>query len=225
MLANLIGLAAPVAGKVGTGANLLPPAVRAAQGFPGRQAHWVGAATLVALGLLAPLWQLRTGTVDARARAAELHAQLVPARAIAERNATNLSILASQQRRIAALQKARAIRSSWLEFLADLQGRLAAVEDVWLDQLTVLPAPPTSTAGREVMAVPPLQLRLSGRLLDTHNPVAKVSRDSYERVKQLLVGIAGSRFVASVGDERFDNSQAGLLRFDFVLAVDPRHPL
>ena len=151
-----------------------------------------------------------------------------PAQAIADRNAAALAKISVHRQRIAALQRAVEEKSNWLEFLADLQRRLGNIEDVWLDQLTVVPPPtprPSGVSKQGTVAAAPLYLRLSGRLLDTHNPVAKVSRDSYERVKQLLAGFASSRFIAAVEDEHFDNSQAGLLRFDFVLAVNPEHPL
>lgn len=181
----------------------------------------------LAVALLPPLWHFRQSARAATAQAAELHAQLLPGRALAERNASNLAIIAAKQERLAAIQKALAARSSWVEFLAELQQRLTNVEDVWLEQLVVLPAPPPSsdTAHRAAATQPSIQLKLSGRLLDVRNPVANVSRESYERVKQLLAGLADSRFVAAVQDERFDHSQTGLLRFDCVLALDPRRSL
>ena len=66
---------------------------------------------------------------------------------------------------------------------------------------------------------------LSGRLLDARNPGAKASPASRERARQLLGRLAGSPYVAAVTNERFDNSQPGLLRFDVTLVVNPRHPL
>ena len=44
-------------------------------------------------------------------------------------------------------------------------------------------------------------------------------------MKALLASCASAPGIAAVGDERFDNSLPGLLRFDFTLTVNPRHPL
>ena len=57
-----------------------------------------------------------------------------------------------------------------------------------------------------VATVGALQLRLSGRLLDVRNPVAKVSPDADARVSDLLAGVA-------VGD--------AAIEFAHSLAFDP----
>jgi hypothetical protein len=66
---------------------------------------------------------------------------------------------------------------------------------------------------------------LSGRLLDISNPQSKVSSQSTQRVKQLLASFTGSQFITAVENERFDNSQNGLLRFDFTLVINPKKTL
>ncbi|MDO8545237.1 MAG: pilus assembly protein PilM [Opitutaceae bacterium] len=71
----------------------------------------------------------------------------------------------------------------------------------------------------------PVRLALSGRLLDVANPQSKVSAESFERVKRLLASFTDSDFIAAVENERFDNNQNGLLRFDFTLVVNPKKPL
>jgi len=83
-------------------------------------------------------------------------------------------------------------------------------------------APP---AAPEPPKQPPLRLTLSGRLLDVTNPQSKVSAESTQRVKQLLASFTGSQFIAAVENERFDNSQNGLLRFDFTLVINPKKTL
>jgi type IV pilus assembly protein PilM len=70
-----------------------------------------------------------------------------------------------------------------------------------------------------------VRLALSGRLLDVTNPQSKVSPESTLRVKQLLASFTGSQFIAAVENERFDNSQNGLLRFDFTLVINPKKTL
>jgi type IV pilus assembly protein PilM len=68
-------------------------------------------------------------------------------------------------------------------------------------------------------------MTLSGRLLDVTNPQSKVSAEARQRVQQLLASFTGSQFIASVENEKFDNSQNGLLRFDFTLVINPKKTL
>jgi len=84
---------------------------------------------------------------------------------------------------------------------------------------------PPAEAGAAAPAPPALRLTLSGRLLDVANPVSNVSPESFDRVKKLIAGFTGSPFITAVENERFDNTQPGLLRFDFTLVVNARRPL
>ncbi|MCR6656848.1 MAG: hypothetical protein NVV63_13800 [Opitutus sp.] len=125
------------------------------------------------------------------------------------------------RRQIEALHGLVASKSNWINFLTDLQSRLVKVEDVWLERLAVSRPPTTSNES----APEQLHLVLSGRLLDRKNPLSKVSGESNGRVKQLLASFKESRFIADVENERFDNTQPGILRFDFTLVVDTENPL
>jgi type IV pilus assembly protein PilM len=52
-----------------------------------------------------------------------------------------------------------------------------------------------------------------------------VSQESQNRVKTLLASFVESEFIIAIEDERFDNSQPGVLKFDFILVVSPAKPL
>ena len=228
VLANLVGMARLGATEAGAASRLLPPARRAAHEFRRCQPLLLGALALVALALLPPLAHFHRLAAAETARSAEFAAQVPRMRALADRNAVNLGKIAAAQKEVATLRALVEVKSSWISFLADLQSRLAKVEDVWLEQLAVMhPPAAVGVAGVSdpATAAPTQHLLLSGRLLDIRNPASKVSPDSYERVKQLFASFAGSRFVAAVENERFDNSQPGLLRFDVTLVVNPQHPL
>ena len=116
-------------------------------------------------------------------------------------------------------------RSSWVSLLNDLQGRLIAVEDVWLDQLKLVrpdeARPPARGQARVAQQETNLKLHLEGRLIDVKNPLTSVSSDSYERVRMLLESFRGSSYVTSLENERFDYSMPGILRFDFTLIINP----
>lgn len=115
-------------------------------------------------------------------------------------------------------------RSTWFEFLNDLQRRLVEVEDVWLDKLRLERPEARAPRGRGQARVERpdgrAKVHLAGRLIDVYNPVSSVSPDSYERVKTLLESLRGAVFVEDLEDERFDYSVPGILRFDFTLIID-----
>lgn len=118
------------------------------------------------------------------------------------------------------------LRSSWLRVLGDFQGRLIAVEDVWLDKFELIrPSDVALSSGngnaRVRVSDTKLILKLEGRLIDVRNPMSSVSSDSYERVKTLLESFRESAYVASLEGERFDYSTPGMLKFGFSLVVDP----
>lgn len=222
-LADLVGLAARPDRK-DRPVNLLPAALASAIELRRRQPWWLGAAALAVLALLPPIWHYHRQTAVAQQRIAGLETELRPLRSLQNRNAANLEKIAGARRQVAAIHGLVETKSNWIIFFSDLQSRLGKVEDVWLEKLAVAHAAAGTREG-EAAGTAGLRLMLSGRLLDAQHPVSKVSPDSYERVKRLLASFAGSQFISSVENERFDNSQPGILRFDFTLVVNPAKPL
>ncbi len=160
----------------------------------------------------------------------------MPLRALQTRNTDNIAKIEDAKKQIAALQGAVETKSNWINFFTDLQTRLVKIEDVWLDRLQIVRPPIPEATAPDPNAPPPdpnlpkppsepLRLTLSGRLLDVANPQSRVSPEARDRVKQLLASFTGSQFIASVENEKFDNNQNGLLRFDFTLVINPKNPL
>ena len=226
-LPNLVGLAASQPREVGSTSGLLPPGIRAARTFRRRQRALLCAGALLVFALLAPIWHFRHLAEADQARAAALRAQLPSLQAIAQQNETSLARLAATSRQIDATRRVLEARSSWIEFLGDLESRLASVGDVWLDRLTVVSPPATriEVTDRKLPSPPVGQLRVGGRLFDAGKPLGKVGQAAYARLQALLASLTGSPFISTIADEHFDNSQPGILRFDFTLTVDPQHPL
>ena len=220
-LAEFVGLAAPLAGIQNPDANLLPPELARRETGRRRQPWLLAAAALVAVAAVPPLWYYTGAVKQAERQLAQLEAEMRPARAVQSRNAANLAALEDVRRQIEALHGLVASKSNWINFLTDLQSRLVKVEDVWLERLAVSRPPTTSNES----APEQLHLVLSGRLLARKNTLSKVSGESNGRVKQLLASFKESRFIADVENERFDNTQPGILRFDFTLVVDTENPL
>jgi type IV pilus assembly protein PilM len=195
--------------------NLLPPALR-------RRAHlrqrrpWLVATGFLIIAALVPPWiHYHRLNATLRTELPAMEKLLAPLRAREASNRAGLEKLAALKKQMVQLQSVQDRRDAWLRLFADLQERLVTVEDVWLEKLQTVPAANSA----------PLKLVVSGRMLDKANPLAKVSPDNFTRLKVLIADIVDSPFVASVESERFDNSQAGILRFDFVLVTDPAHPL
>ena len=215
ILADLVGAAATRLLPDQAALNLLPSRRRRRESLRHRQPWLMAAAVLAVAALIPPLIHFRVVTGEAQRKAAAIEREIAPLREREARNRTNLRRLGELKQQVAQLQGVYDRRAGWLNLLADLQDRLGRVEDVWLEKLQIAPAANGA----------PLKLVVSGRMLDRTNPLAKVSPETFSRVKALLASIVDSPFVAAVEGERFDNNQPGILKFDFVLVADPARPL
>ncbi|MBC8008730.1 MAG: pilus assembly protein PilM [Burkholderiales bacterium] len=245
MLASLIGLAIP-AEKGRKSINLLPTAIASRLAFKKRQPLLIAAAALVAIAFVPPVLQSTRLLAASRAQLESLNDTILPLQAVQSRIKQNVTAVEDAQAEILAVQSLAESKNNWINFFSDLQERLFTVEDVWLESLqairetavvnpgggglfggggeaTPVVEPQLNPDGTPVKA--PLRLQLSGRLIDRNNPVSRVSTDSYNRVKSLLASFVDSQFIAAVEKESFDASTPGILRFDFILVIDPARPL
>ena len=58
-------------------------------------------------------------------------------------------------------------------------------------------------------------------MFDAGNPAGKNGEGSHQRAKLLLASLRESPFVAGIESERFDGSQAGVLRFEITIVLAP----
>ena len=246
VLASLIGLAIP-AEKGRKSINLLPPAIANRLVFAKRQPMLLAAAALFTIALLPPVIQSSRALEAGRDQLKELNDAILPLQAVQNRIQQNLGALEEAKTEILSLQSLAESKNNWINFFSDLQDRLAKVEDVWLENLQVIrtgggaensgnggglfggggggePSQPQLDADGNPIK-PVLRLQLSGRLIDRKNPVSLVSSDSYQRVTSLLSSFVDSQFISAVESERFDANTPGILRFDFILVIDPARPL
>ena len=131
--------------------------------------------------MIPPLTHFQSLRDEALKKSHALERELAPVRAWDRRNQENLRRLAEVKQDLALYSGTNARRRSWLLLLAELQGQLGRVEDVWLDKLQLAPSVPGE----------PLKLVVSGRMLDRANPLAKVSQETYFRAKTLLIQLSG----------------------------------
>lgn len=220
--------------------NLLPQRVLKARAFRRRQPFYITSAALATAALAIPVL-LNSVTVGAyREKIATLEAQARPLRRYSDELRRTRDDVDRLRQQIAGIKGLVETKSNWLTFFNDLQARLVKIEDVWLEEVHVL-RPAGQQAQTSALAESlfgglaqrrnpqdqsqTLRLNLAGRLLDKNNPLSKVSPESQNRVKTLLTSFVESEFIVSLENERFDNSQPGILRFDFILVVDPQRPL
>jgi len=213
-LADLAGAAATQLRPGQPMLDLLPPRLRLHRNWR-RRRPWLAAAIVLAMGaFVPPFLHYRAVAAAAGGKVDALERELAPWRERVSRQRAKLQQLAELRQQVAQLQGIQDRRTIWLNFLADLQQRLLGVGDVWLDQLTPMSAPGS-----------PLKLAVSGRMLDRTSPLARVSPETFNRVQVLLASIGDSPFLSHIEAEHFNNEQPGVLRFDFVLVVNPGRPL
>ena len=245
-LASLIGLAVPADPKHRS-INLLPPALASRLAFNRRQPVLLMAAGLVAVALLPLVIQSWRTVAAARDQIDHIKQESLPLQSNQDKIRAHLAALEEAKTEILGVQSLAESKNNWINFFSDLQDRLVKVEDVWLESLSVLrantgtspdggggglfggstntSADPAATNPDGTPIKPVLRLQLSGRLLDRKNPVTRVSPDAYERVKSLLASFVDSQFISAVERESFDPNTPGILRFDFILVIDPARPL
>ena len=195
--------------------NLLPPQFQRRSRFQRRRLWFALAAWVSATVLVPPLVHYRMVRDEAVKKTAAIEKVLAPVRTRAGRLQSDLRRLADQRRALVTLEAAGQRRTTWLSLLAALQDRVGKIGDVWLESLRIAPVVPGS----------PLKLQISGRMLDRSHPLDRTSAETRVRVNALLASLADLPSIAAVETGRFDNSQAGVLRFDFALLVDPARPL
>lgn len=141
-----------------------------------------------------------------------LEAELSPLESLSQQVADAHDLYNS--RKLSAETKTNMVHDQgyWVAFLADLQGRLSQVQDVWLESIAPAPSDEDNASSR---------MRVTGSLLDRENPLSVVSSNSQGRVEVLLGSFENSPFIETVTDRRFDTSRPGILQFDFSLVVNP----
>ncbi len=212
---DLIGAAATQLLPNHPAVNLLPAGVRQQENRRQRR-PWLAAAALITLTtLVPPLLHFRQIRDEAYKKSAAIERELAPLRQRASINEKNLQRVEALRQQLGVIESARVRRASWLDFMISLQDRVDQVPDVWLEKVQLAPA----------LADAPLKLMISGRMLDRAHPLAKVSPESFIRVKALLAQLGAPPFVAAVEAEHFDHQQPGMLKFDCVLVLDANHPL
>ena len=235
-LAVVVGLAAAAVAER-PAINLLPPRLQRAASRRLRYPFWLAAGAFAVASLFPPAFGCWRAERVCRERAAWLEARIAPLRQLDQRNQAAAQEIAAARAEILRLHRLWAARTNWCGLLDDLQGRLRQVDDAWLDRLELMP-PADPTGGRREATLftrqpvspdhgdgGPVRLRIAGRLLERQHPAGRVGAAARDRAASLVRTLASAAFVAAIEDERFDDSQPGLLRFECTLVLDRQKPL
>ncbi|WP_221030118.1 pilus assembly protein PilM [Actomonas aquatica] len=207
-----VRLLAGAGAEAGSGINLLPPAMAATRRAKRRQPRWWAAAALLVLAVALPGLHYHRLASARTAAAADLRQRLTPHQVWQTQIQDDVVAVERLEQQVAGMQHLLDAQGAWTTFLADLETRVATLDDAWVERLQRLPTDAPDA---------PERLRLTGRLLDRENPLSRVSPKTYERATHLLQTLVESPAVQAVEGERFEASDPGILRFDFTLVLNP----
>jgi type IV pilus assembly protein PilM len=218
---ELVGLAAArLLGQGTGGVNLLPPELLVGRKFRESQPWWIAAAALLAISVVPPIQHFRNITQRANREANRIEAIVTPMRVLKQTNIETMAELERSHAETSTLAQLIDEKGSWSEFLAEVQSRVGEVDGVWIERLAVLPV---ATVEREndaqLSSNSSTRITLGGCLLHRKRPSAKEATASFAKVKQVLTALRKSPWVAAIDGETFDDSHAGILRFEFILTA------
>ena len=207
--------------------NLLPPRRRQANAFRRNRVWWLAAAVTFAVTVWTAALGLRQAAGRAQAESAELRLKMEPWPA-AQREAQECQRkLDACKRELAVIEGLERAQPSWAAWLGDAEQRLVHADGVWLESLRMAKgagggaAPGGLFGGTKYPnagdGVARLRIEVTGCALDP----GPDGRRGLDRVRGLLGDWAKADSVAAVEAERFDSSEAGLLRFGCMLVLKP----
>jgi len=213
---DLVGAAATQLWPVHPTLNLLPPSWRQRAQQRRRRRWWLASSLCLIVAGVAPITQQHNLRMEAQRKTAMLEKEMQPYRDRLTRQTSLLQHLSQQTRSLTQLEYLYERRASWLNFFSELQGHLAQLEDGWLEQIQVLPTVPAA----------PLQLAITGYLLDRESSQVAENTATMNRVRILLQAINSSPYVyVAEAGQNFDQTQPGILKFSCVLVLRPARPL
>lgn len=214
-LSEVLGVACCIHQQNTLSINLLPAALANRVTFRRRKPILLTAAALLALSTIPPIMYYQSIAAGLSSQEARLVERIDFMQDIQVKIAEQQYDVRALQQQVTQLEELVDSKSNWPIFLSDLQARLLAVEDVWLDDL-------------KWEDFTDKRLKLTGRLLikdyDPDNPLTSAEQ-SYARVDQLLRSFSESQFVDEVTEPQFNPDTPRILTFDFILIQNPSHPL
>jgi len=214
----LIGLAASRLGILPGTLNLLTPGLRARRRIRRCRPWCLAAAAAFALAWAGAVWHGRGEVARTRRELAGVAAGIASLRQRAAADAVGQEGLEQLRQGNGQLRLWLDNRGAWAAWLGELQGRLAAHGEVWLDQIKLKPA--HAEAGAQAW-----RIEVGGWLLDLRHPLMPPGPEALARLQAVLADLAAMPQVAAVVDEHHDRSRPGRLGFGCTIELAPDHRL
>jgi type IV pilus assembly protein PilM len=253
VLADLVGLATRLV-EAKTQVNLLPPAIRQEIAFRKQQPFYIAAAALVVVALAVPGYGYHQQSVEANRQTKQITKDVGPLKKLKTDNEAAIANVTEANGQVVKLTQIIESKSNWLNMLGELQDCLAKAKDSWIDSLKVspidektvkqeiadamppAPAPGTTSSADAKTSAPvaaePLvarvKLTISGRLFDKEHPLDKVAPTSaLTRARDLIKSISALNYLVPPKEQNnnIDTPEAGIVKFDFTVDINPANPL
>lgn len=141
----------------------------------------------------------------------------------AEELVSNEARVKSIKSKIEGLEGLANSKSNWINLFIDIEKRLMEQKDVWLDNLKVVRGKDEKSGKQEY------HLELSGRFLirefNPNDPSAYDNRIAVNKINQMVASFIGSDFLKSYDKVTTDPTNPRILKFSFVLVVNPDKPI
>lgn len=209
------------------GVNLLPASLENQMAFSRQKPLLVAAAALFAIAPW-PVWhhfntaaQAAVSEVSAVEKRA---AELLAFRSSIETAKGDASRVAA---RVASLSAAAKARDNWREFLADLQTRIMAVKDVWIEDLRFSRVPAQVAEGAPPSDVCRVTVQFCMLIKEVAPDGAFNGAAVQAKRREIKRALEGSPFVEKIPDdaEKSDLKRANLPRITFTLVIKDQKPL
>lgn len=215
-MSELVGEAARSLVPNGADLDILPQAISSHLEFARKKPILIAAAVLLPIAGIFPILSAQQELSALNDAQADIRAAIAPLERLKGEIADESDRVDAISSKINQLESLVAAKNNWINFFVDIQQRLIATDDVWLDSLRVV------RSGGGVGQ--PLKLELKGRMVSQANPTDPAGQQLVQRVNRLLNEFRESAFISAVEGRRF-NPTEGVLEFEFTLSINPEKPL
>ena len=205
------------------GVNLLPRHIVEETAFARKRPLMVISAALLALATVPPFMMLSSQISEMDGYEGKLEKITPELVARADALKANQDKVASIKTKIEGLEGLANSKSNWINLFIDIERRLMEQKDVWLDTLKVVRNKDQKTGAQEY------RLELSGRFLirefNPKDPDAYDHKIAVKKINDMIATFTDSQFLKSYDKVTTDPSNPRILKFSFVLVVNPDKPI